>query len=635
MKASTKSTLRSFKTNWLRFLLISSIILVSSILSSGLSSSISTIKKSYFTNLKSLNISDVIIKSTNSIGFSQEELETFNNQDVFPNVNIYTTFDIINDENDENSNYTRYYFYPFGNINEENILNNTNNKLTLIEGRLPSNGKEIVVEQGGGSRFKWNINDTFKTKIKDYEVEFNIVGIVKNPLYSSTLQEPSLIDTNRYVDTVAYFDTNYPIGDYKINIGDITIPLINNILPKNETSIEFFDGYQNLISAKYKNKVNDKINYLMRTTFVESESVAFLSLNENVGVASFEQYINKIIIISFVFPLFFILICSLVISISLLKYIKDERNFIACSVSLGIKTSEISKKYYIFALLSVLVGGVIGLLLGLFLLPLVIFPAFKVTFFMNKLIYAFDMLVGLISLTFLITISLLIVYFILKDNFKESPAQLLLHPAPKPGKKILLERINFIWKRLSFKFKSSIRNISRYKKNSILIVISNLGSSFLLFLGFGLLDNSFKMNDDPVFNNIADPMKIIAFVITLISMLLSSLIVFNLININISQRKRELATLKVLGYKDIECSFYTFREILSLASFGSILGVPIGHFILDFVLNWLDFGSINFVNWYSYIIPFVIIIILTIIVNFIIYPRIVKIDMNDSLKTID
>ena len=75
--------------------------------------------------------------------------------------------------------------------------------------------------------------------------------------------------------------------------------------------------------------------------------------------------------------------------------------------------------------------------------------------------------------------------------------------------------------------------------------------------------------------------------------------------------------------------------ILSLASFGSILGVPIGHFILDFVLNWLDFGSINYVNWYSYIIPFGIIIILTIIVNFIIYPRIVKIDMNDSLKTID
>ena len=251
MKASTKSTLRSFKSNWLRFLLISSIILVSSILSSGLSSSISTIKKSYFTNLKSLNISDVIIKSTNSTGFSQEELETFNNKDVFPNVNIYTTFDIINDENDENSNYTRYYFYPFGNINEENILNNTNNKPILIEGRLPSSGKEIVVEQGGGSRLKWNINDTFKTKIKDYEVGFNIVGIVKNPLYSSTLQEPSLIDTNRYVDTVAYFDTNYPIGDYKINIGDITIPLINNILPKNEASIEFFDGYQNLISAKY------------------------------------------------------------------------------------------------------------------------------------------------------------------------------------------------------------------------------------------------------------------------------------------------------------------------------------------------------------------------------------------------
>lgn len=635
MKAINKSTLRSFKSNWLRFILISSIIMASLILSCGLGSSPSAIKKSYFNTLKSMDISDVIIKSTNELGFSNDEINIFEDKSKFPNINIYTTFDIVNDEENPESNFTRYYFYPFQNLSDNQIINMDNNKMKLIEGRLPLNGKEIVVEEGGGSRIKWNIGDIFTPKISNYNVELKVVGIVKNPLYSSTLKEPSIIDTNRYVDTIAYFDTNYAIGDLFIKIGNITIPLINNLLPKNEVSIEYFYGFENLTSSNYIKKVREKINVLMRTHLVEFNDLAYLSLSENVGVASFKEYINKIIIISFIFPTLFILICSLVVSISFSKYVKDERNYIACCVSLGIPLNKIAKKYYIFALISVLFGGLTGLIVGLFLVPTVVFPAFNVIFFMNKLLYSFDILIGALSLTFLIILSLIIVHLILKDNFKEKPAELLTHPSPKPGKKIILERIGFLWKPLSFKIKSSIRNISRYKKNSILILISNLGSSFLLFLGFGLLDNSFKMNDDPVFNNIAEPMKIIALVITLISMLLSSLIVFNLINMNISQRRRELATLKVLGYKDIECSLYTFREIFSLATVGSFLGVPIGHIVLDFVLRWLEFGSINFVNWYSYIIPFLIIVILTVLVNFLIYPRIVKIDMNESLKTID
>ena len=112
-------------------------------------------------------------------------------------------------------------------------------------------------------------------------------------------------------------------------------------------------------------------------------------------------------------------------------------------------------------------------------------------------------------------------------------------------------------------------------------------------------------------------------------------VVYALANMNISERVREIATLKVLGYTETECSLYTFREIFIITVFAVILGLPISTAIIAGVLEYLEFGNISEVEWYSYIATFCIIILSTLIVNLILIRRIRKIDMNGSLKSIE
>ena len=104
---------------------------------------------------------------------------------------------------------------------------------------------------------------------------------------------------------------------------------------------------------------------------------------------------------------------------------------------------------------------------------------------------------------------------------------------------------------------------------------------------------------------------------------------------NIADRKRELATLKVLGYTDWQCMGYTFREIIFITIFATLIGVPISAFIVDFVLRYLEFGSLQDVQWWSYVVTAALEIGLSVGINFLLYPRIIAIDINDSLKSIE
>ncbi|HBN00259.1 MAG TPA: hypothetical protein DD384_03375 [Firmicutes bacterium] len=193
----------------------------------------------------------------------------------------------------------------------------------------------------------------------------------------------------------------------------------------------------------------------------------------------------------------------------------------------------------------------------------------------------------------------------------------------------------FLWDKLPFRYKSSFRNIFRQKKNLILTSLSVIGSTVLLMLGFGLLDISHALKDDALFGNVASSMGSISFVIILFALSMAIVVIYSLANMNIQDRQREIATLKVLGYHDKECSFYTFREIMIISIGSSLLALPISALLMYFVFNWLDFGSINDVQWCSYIFSFAIVILATILVNLLLYPKIKTVDMNDSLKTLD
>ena len=117
--------------------------------------------------------------------------------------------------------------------------------------------------------------------------------------------------------------------------------------------------------------------------------------------------------------------------------------------------------------------------------------------------------------------------------------------------------------------------------------------------------------------------------------MLCGLVIYNLTNINVSERNREIATLMVLGYSDSEVSWYIFREIHIMSFIGAVLGVPIGLAFLTFVFHLINFGSIGEINWWTWILAPAVTMLFSVLSTLLLRRKIVKTDMNSSLKILE
>ena len=127
----------------------------------------------------------------------------------------------------------------------------------------------------------------------------------------------------------------------------------------------------------------------------------------------------------------------------------------------------------------------------------------------------------------------------------------------------------------------------------------------------------------------------IAFVVIVFAGLLTAVVIYTLTNINISERNRELATLKVLGYHDKEISGYVYREVYVDTTVGIIFGYPLSTLIMLLLFNIMGMGSIGGVTWFWWLAAPVLVYAFTFIVTLLLKRKIVKIDMNESLKAIE
>ena len=155
----------------------------------------------------------------------------------------------------------------------------------------------------------------------------------------------------------------------------------------------------------------------------------------------------------------------------------------------------------------------------------------------------------------------------------------------------------------------------------------------LVLIGLALLNVSDALSENELFSNVASSMGLISTVIVLFAVGMSMPVLYSLANMNVADRRRELATLKVLGYHDIQCLNYTFREIFMISIFAVIVGLPISALVIDVVLRYLEFGSLQDVQWWSYVGTAIIVLISMVGINYMLYPRIKNIDMCDSLKS--
>lgn len=673
------------------------------------------------------------------------------------------------------------------------IIENAKNKLALKEEKVLKNKLDKVKE----------IYEPLK------EVNDNIIKYNKEKKlidYYLGLLNMSQDEFKVYFSQLDKNDANYSL--YKQLYDGI-------ILYENST-----EEYNKLISQIEEqgytiDSFNEYVNSLKR--IVDNAKMYVYDRLDNSTYKSYIDDTNSITNLAYVFPLVFYAVAILVSLVSMNRMVEDDRLMLGTFKSLGFSNRQILFKYMLFALLATLLGGILGVGLGVVIIPSMINSIYRILFDLPKFYINLnfkDSLIGFIIAVICIGGATL---FTLVKELKTKPAELLRPKAPKPGKRILLEKWHKVWNKIKFSNKITIRNISRYKKRVIVTTLGIAGCCALMLCGFGIrdsisdipekqfcyvtsqdatvyfsniskkeadnllvqdeiishsnvslingetgkyditinvLENGYEefqhfydvkskeslslkdnevfisdklaqllslskgdkiefnddnynnysftiaavvenyiyhyiymtestykqvtneemlvntayiklkdlnevekenfqkklLNNDEILNvsfvqdaiNNADDMlqslnKVVIILIVLAA-LLSFIVLYNLSNINIHERKREIATLKVLGFYQKEVDHYITQENIILTIIGIIIGLIFGYFLTNIVVSTVEIEYVRFIHkikFLSFVYASLLSILFTLIVNLITHFSLEKIDMIESLKSVE
>ena len=547
--------------------------------------------------------------------------------------------------------------------------------------------------------------------------------------------------------------------------------------------------------------------------------------DDNPGYSEYASNAERIDRIAAIFPVFFLLVAALVCLTTMSRMVEEQRMQIGTLKSLGYSNAVIMRQYMVYAVLAAASGSVLGAFIGMFFFPFVIMFAYGMMYIITNFYFELNPFNIVISAGSMVAAIALTVFFSARNALAGTPAELMRPKAPKAGKRVLLERIGFIWNNLSFFGKVSGRNLFRYKRRMFMTVIGIAGCTALSLTGFGLKDSisdivnlqyniinnysgfiAYESQDDvqgiydalldyspdteytralikqytvssdggtvqcyvtavedtdkfedmidfrdrksgeklgfdsgiivtekmtkllgvksgdtvtlrisdgntrevtigavtehytshymyipeekyaelfgevPDYNIVyfrngmsaeqsvqddfttrmlavngvltvtvnsgassqfADMMKIMDLVVVVLIVsagALAFVVLYNLTNVNITERIREIATLKVLGFYDKEVSSYVFRENNILSVMGGILGLGIGVALCQFIIQTAEIDEVMFgrnIHPLSFLWAFLITVAFSLIVNLIMRKDLIKISMVESLKSVE
>ena len=192
-----------------------------------------------------------------------------------------------------------------------------------------------------------------------------------------------------------------------------------------------------------------------------------------------------------VFPMIFFLVAALISLTTMTRMVEEQRTQIGTMKALGYGKASIASKYLSYAFLATVGGSIAGVLFGEKVLPCIIIQAYGIMYWNigDHMQLDYELQYALIASGAAVICTMGATLFSCAKTLAETPASLMRPPAPKEGKRILIERISFIWKHLSFSWKSSMRNLFRYKKRLFMTIFGIAGSMGLMLVGFGLYDS--------------------------------------------------------------------------------------------------------------------------------------------------
>ncbi len=258
-----------------------------------------------------------------------------------------------------------------------------------------------------------------------------------------------------------------------------------------EADAEFADAEQELADGEAElADAREKLAELKKpSTYV-------LTREENTGYVCFENDTAIVAAISLVFPVFFFLVAALVCMTTMKRMVDEQRTQIGVLKALGYSGGQITGKYLFYSGSAAITGCVAGYALGAHFLPWVIWQIYTIMYGFSPLKFTFSPSLAAVSFAAALLCSMGATWLSCRSELKRPSAELIRPKAPKAGKRVFLEYVTPLWKRLSFLRKVSVRNVLRYRSRLVMMVLGIGGCTALLITGFGLRDSIQHVVDD-------------------------------------------------------------------------------------------------------------------------------------------
>lgn len=619
MKTYFKTVRRMFRHHLIRLLSLIGVILISIGFISGIGSPTDMIQDSIENYYRDRNVSDFIVKSKSG-SFTDDQISAVRARYGKKNVNTGLSVDIQTSEKRS----LRLYFLDFDawDINVPELVDGekvTGDESNCVYAEISDN---VIKGYNVGETVEIDLGKALNLPM-EYKISVTVKGIVKSPLTFGKDGEPSY---------------NNPEGtetpDNMVKLGKLD--LLENVLycpfsllpvqVKGDLYITAED--RNLFASfsdSYKAYVEKEKSEL---TALLGDDIEIITLYDNYSFKSVLSSADKVRGIGNILMMIFIAVSLLVVLSSMMRLMEEERAQIACLKTLGYSSFSIVVRYLLFALVALLAGGGGGFFVGYGVSWLICY-VFGYGHDMPPISVVVNPSYYFLSVGTIAAITLTAIFILGMRITGDTPANLLRPKPPKKGKQVFLENIPLIWNRLAFKYKSSLRNVLRYKMRFFMMLVSVAVSAGLVFAGLALLDMC-------LFDDFGSPSIIgISIVVVAFAGLLTAVVINTLTTINISERNREIATLMVLGYLDSEICGYIYREIYISTSIGVLFGYPVGVGLATLIFKTIGFGTVSGVSWFMWLFVPVVVFGFTLLVTLILRPKIVKTKMNESLKAVE
>lgn len=361
------------------------------------------------------------------------------------------------------------------------------NGVEIVSGRMPLNDTETALDYTLEGSLVKQLGDEITLTTSGGTVTLRVVGFIRSPMYISMFERGTSSIGNGTSDGFAYASGN-AISSLGTKLP--VMSLLNTYYTRADIVISGKEGLS-AYSDEYEALVNEVTDRIEDYASTQSGTWYIQDRSGNPGYSDYSENTDRIAAVGDVFPLIFFIVAALVCLTTMTRMVEEQRIEMGTMKALGYGGWQIAMKYAVYAMSACISGGVVGAIIGFKLFPYVIMKGYSIMYYLGKLETPYRADIAFMAIAAMAVCTAAATFSACYASLREVPATLMRPKAPKAGRRVLLEKIPFIWKKLSFTSKVTVRNLFRYKKRFFMSVIGIAGSGALLVTAFGLNDSIF------------------------------------------------------------------------------------------------------------------------------------------------